>query len=86
MFGRRPKTRAAKPREKTFRAGHFLRRPKSETAHEKPLAPRVMIIPLSDRYSSSNFAVLAVEDSPRFRHPREELSFRRANGSVKRIS
>ena len=25
VFGRSPKTRAAKPREKTFRAGHFLR-------------------------------------------------------------
>ena len=25
VFGRRPKTRAAKPREKTFRVGHFLR-------------------------------------------------------------
>ena len=42
-FGRRPQTRAAKWRS-GFRAGHFLRRPKSVTAHEKPLAPRVEII------------------------------------------
>ena len=36
-------TRAAKPREKpqAFRAGHFEDL-KPETAHEKPLAPRVL--------------------------------------------
>ena len=39
------KTRAAKPREKTFfsRRSLFKTWPKPETAHEKPLAPRVVL-------------------------------------------
>ena len=51
FVGRRPKTRAAKPREKTraqssliyacfSRGSLFKTWPKPETAHEKPLAPR----------------------------------------------
>ena len=38
FVGGRPKTRAWKTREKT---GQFLRQLKPETAHERPLAPRV---------------------------------------------
>ena len=37
FVGRRPKTRAAKPREKTFRAGHFLRLDRNRKPHIKSL-------------------------------------------------
>ena len=41
-IGLRPKTRAAKPREKSFSRGSLFKTwPKPETAHEKSLAPRV---------------------------------------------
>ena len=43
--GRTPKKRAAKPRERTnFSVGSLIKTwPKPETAHEKPLAPRVRL-------------------------------------------
>ena len=37
VFGRSPKTRAAKPREKTFRAGHFLRLDRNRKPRMKSL-------------------------------------------------
>ena len=45
IFGRRQKPRAAKPGEKTFRAGHQPGHYKPETALEKSVAPRVLKVP-----------------------------------------